>query len=97
MNDFGRIVACGMISRYNDAEPVPGPAHMTNIVTRRLRMQGFIVIDYLARFAEAAMQLAVWAGEGKLKNRVHVVDGLPRPRRRRSTCSSPARTSASSW
>ena len=76
MNDFGRIVACGMISRYNDAEPAPGPAHITNIVTRRLRMQGFIVIDYLARFAEAAMQLAVWAAEGKLKNRVHVVDGF---------------------
>jgi NADPH-dependent curcumin reductase CurA len=76
MNDFGRIVACGMISRYNDAEPVPGPIHMTNIVTRRLRMQGFIVIDYLARFAEAALQLAVWSSEGKLKNRVHVVDGF---------------------
>jgi NADPH-dependent curcumin reductase len=76
MNDFGRIVACGMISRYNDAEYAPGPPHITNIVTRRLRMQGFIVIDYLARFAEAAIQLAVWAGEGKLKNRVHVVDGF---------------------
>ena len=76
MNDFGRIVACGMISRYNDAEYAPGPAHITNIVTRRLRMQGFIVIDYLARFAEAAIQLAVWAGEGKLKNRVHVVEGF---------------------
>lgn len=76
MNDFGRIVACGMISCYNDAEPAPGPRHMTNIVTRRLRMQGFIVIDYLGRFMEAAMQLAAWAAEGKLKNRVHVVDGF---------------------
>jgi NADPH-dependent curcumin reductase CurA len=76
MNDFGRIVACGMISRYNDAEPGPGPRNITNIVTRRLLMQGFIVIDYLGRFAEAAMQLAVWAAEGKLKNRVQVVDGF---------------------
>jgi NADPH-dependent curcumin reductase len=76
MNDFGRIVACGMISRYNDATPSPGPSHITNIVTRRLRMQGFIVIDYLARFMEAAMQLGAWAAEGKLKNRVHVVDGF---------------------
>jgi len=76
MNDFGRIVACGMISRYNDSELSPGPEHMTNIVTRRLRMQGFIVIDFLARFSEAAMQLGVWAAEGRLTNRVHVVDGL---------------------
>ena len=65
-----------MISRYNDAEPAPGPRHITNIVTRRLRMQGFIVIDYLGRFMEAAMQLGVWAAEGKLQNRVHVVDGF---------------------
>ncbi len=76
MNDFGRIVACGMISRYNDAEPGPGPRNITNIVTRRLRMQGFIVIDFLPRFGEAAMQLAVWAAEGKLQNRVQVVDGF---------------------
>jgi NADPH-dependent curcumin reductase len=76
MNDFGRLVECGMISAYNDKEPVPGPKHMTNIVKRRLRMEGFIVIDYLARFAEAAIQLGTWAAEGKLKNRVHVVDGF---------------------
>jgi NADPH-dependent curcumin reductase CurA len=76
MNDFGRIVACGMISRYNHAEPQPGPRHISNVVSRRLRMQGFIVIDFLARFGEAAMQLAVWAAEGKLKNRVQVVDGF---------------------
>ena len=76
MNDFGRLVECGMISRYNDAELGPGPAHITNIVTRRLRMQGFIVIDYLGRFMEAAMQLATWAAEGKLRHRVHVVDGF---------------------
>ena len=78
MNDFGRLVECGMISQYNNAELAPGPRHMTNIVTRRLRMQGFIVIDYLARFVEAAMQLAVWSGEGKLQHRVQVVDGLLR-------------------
>ena len=62
MNDFGRLIECGMISRYNDAEPAPGPKHITNVVTRRLRMQGFIVIDYLARFAEAAIQLGDLGG-----------------------------------
>jgi len=76
MNDFGRIVACGMISRYNDAELAPGPRHIANVVTRRLRMQGFIVMDYLGRLMEAAMQLGAWAAEGKLQNRVHVVDGF---------------------
>ncbi len=76
MNDFGRIVACGMISGYNDAERPPGPRNIFRIVTRRLRMQGFIVIDFLPRFGEAAMQLAEWMGEGRIKSRVHVVEGF---------------------
>ncbi len=65
-----------MISGYNAAERPPGPRNIFRIVTKRLRMQGFIVIDYLPRFAEAALQLGVWAAEGKIKNRVHVVDGF---------------------
>ena len=76
MNDFGRIVACGMISGYTAAERPPGPRNIFRIVTKRLRMQGFIVIDFLPRFAEAALQLGVWAAEGKIQNRVHVVDGF---------------------
>ncbi len=76
MKDFGRIVACGMISGYNAAERPPGPRNIFRIVTKRLRMQGFIVIDFLPRFPEAALQLGVWAAEGKIKNRVHVVDGF---------------------
>jgi NADPH-dependent curcumin reductase CurA len=76
MKDFGRVVACGMISGYNDAVRPPGPRNIFRIVTKRLRMQGFIVIDFLPRFAEAALQLGVWAAEGKIKNRVHVVDGF---------------------
>jgi len=76
MKDFGRIVACGMISGYNSAERPPGPRNIFRIVTKRLRMQGFIVIDFLPRFPEAALQLGVWAAEGKIQNRVHVVDGF---------------------
>jgi len=76
MKDFGRIVACGMISGYTAAERPPGPRNIFRIVSKRLRMQGFIVIDYLPRFAEAAIQLGVWAAEGKIQNRVHVVDGF---------------------
>jgi NADPH-dependent curcumin reductase CurA len=76
MNDFGRIVACGMISGYNASEHPPGPRNIFRIVTKRLRMQGFIVIDFLPRFAEAALQLGVWTAEGKLTNRVHVVEGF---------------------
>ena len=76
MKDFGRIVACGMISGYCEAERPPGPRNIFRIVTKRLRMQGFIVIDFLPRFPEAALQLGVWAAEGKIHNRVHLVEGF---------------------
>jgi NADPH-dependent curcumin reductase CurA len=76
MNMFGRIVACGMISQYNDTEPPPGPRNLNRIVVQRLRMQGFIILDYLMRFQEAIDQLGTWAGEGKLQNRVEMVEGL---------------------
>jgi NADPH-dependent curcumin reductase CurA len=74
LNLGGRVVLCGMISGYNDGEPMRGP--YDRILMKRLRVQGFIVIDYVDRFAEGAMQLAQWMMEGKLKHRETIVDGL---------------------
>jgi NADPH-dependent curcumin reductase CurA len=48
-----RIVLCGAISRYNDATPAPGPANYANLIVSRGRMEGFIILDYAARFPEA--------------------------------------------
>jgi NADPH-dependent curcumin reductase CurA len=76
MNNFGRIVACGMISLANNTEPAPGPRNISNIVGRRLKMQGLILLDHLDRFDEAAAQLRTWIDEGRLQSRVHLVDGL---------------------
>ena len=71
-----RVVLCGAISSYNETELPPGPRNYTNLIVRRARMEGFLVTDYAARFGEAIADLARWAGEGKLRDRVDVVDGL---------------------
>jgi NADPH-dependent curcumin reductase len=76
INLRARISVCGMISQYNAAEPVPGPYNLINILVRRAKMQGFIVIDYLPRAQEAIPELIKWYMEGKLKYRVDVVEGL---------------------
>ena len=76
MADFGRIVLCGQISAYNDTEPRPGPRNMMHLVTRRVRMQGFIVMDYLDRIDEAMADLGTWLGEGKLAWREDVQEGF---------------------
>jgi NADPH-dependent curcumin reductase CurA len=39
-------------------------------------MRGFLVFDYLNRAMEAIGELAAWAGEGKIKNQIDVVEGL---------------------
>ena len=71
-----RVVLCGGISAYNEASPPPGPRNLMNLVITRSRMEGFIVIDYLARFGEAAAQLAKWVTEGKLAHAEDVQHGL---------------------
>jgi NADPH-dependent curcumin reductase len=76
MNLHGRIPLCGLISGYNATEPPPGPKNFPNILLRRLRVEGFIVLDYVDRFMEAAMKLAQWMGTGKLTYRVDLVEGL---------------------
>ena len=76
INLGARIVLCGLISQYNASEPVPGPFNFRNILLKRARVQGFIILDYGARFLEAAEQMVPWLLSGKLKYRVDIVDGL---------------------
>jgi NADPH-dependent curcumin reductase CurA len=72
----GRIVLCGAIAAYNDAEPRPGPKNYTNLIIKRGRMEGFLVLDYWPRALEAVMQLWTWVREGKIVDRVDVQHGL---------------------
>lgn len=72
----GRVVACGSIARYNDAEPAPGPRNMFMIVTKRLRLQGFIISDHYDRFGEFVHQAEEWVRDERLRYRETVVDGI---------------------
>jgi NADPH-dependent curcumin reductase CurA len=76
LRPFGRVVACGAISRYNSAAPEPGPRNLAFIVSKRLRIQGFIVTDHLARFGEFISEVAPLV--------VGREDAVPRDRGRRA-------------
>jgi NADPH-dependent curcumin reductase CurA len=71
-----RIVLCGAISAYTDySKHVPIRNHI-NLITRRGTMQGLIILDYAARYAEAHAELSRLEADGAIKTREHVVDGL---------------------
>src|SRR5262245_40930187 len=58
LRQHGRIAACGSISRYNDTAPSPGPRNMHMIVTKRLRIEGFIILDHNDRYADFARDVS---------------------------------------
>jgi NADPH-dependent curcumin reductase CurA len=76
LRDHGRVIACGSIARYNDVRPEPGPRNLSLIVTKRLRVQGFIIIDHYARFPEFLAEVAPWVLAGQLDCRETIVDGI---------------------
>ncbi|MDX1581061.1 MAG: NADP-dependent oxidoreductase [Alphaproteobacteria bacterium] len=70
----GRIAICGGISGYTKL--IPGPANYMQLVLKRCRMEGFIVVDYVHRFKEGRARLKKWMDEGALKQAVDVADGF---------------------
>jgi NADPH-dependent curcumin reductase CurA len=70
-----RIAICGAVSQYNEST-MRGPSNYMALLVRRARMEGFVVFDYAARYAEAAREMGGWMAEGKLKGAEHVVDGI---------------------
>jgi NADPH-dependent curcumin reductase CurA len=45
------------------------------IIAMRIKLQGFIVFDYVKRYAEARMELAQWLSEGKIKRKETIIKG----------------------
>jgi NADPH-dependent curcumin reductase len=70
-----RIVLCGRISQVAAAQPY-GIRNSGQLLTRRARMQGFQVFRYHDRYEEARAWLAARHREGRLHQRLHILDGL---------------------
>ena len=72
----GRIVACGSISRYNATEAQPGPRNLFQVVTKRLRMQGFIIFDHNDRYPAFLAEVAPRLADGSFRYRETIVEGI---------------------
>jgi NADPH-dependent curcumin reductase CurA len=76
MNNHGRIACCGAVSQY-DAPAAHGPRGVPGlIVTKRLNMRGFVVMDFEDQNPKALADLSGWVASGQLKVREDIVDGF---------------------
>ncbi len=73
LNIGARIVICGTIAE--DAEK-PGPRPNRQLLVKRARMQGFLVLDHFDRLEESVGRLGKWYRDGRLRYREDITDGL---------------------
>ena len=80
LNNMARVPVCGLIAHYNQTELPSGPDRMallqSMILRRSIRMQGFIVGNYLQRAPAFIGDMTDWLAAGKIKYREDVVEGL---------------------
>ena len=71
----GRVVICGQISQYNLEKPETGPRFLWHMITKRARIEGFLVSEFADQHAEALVEMSEWVQQGKLKYRETIEDG----------------------
>ncbi|THD50911.1 NADP-dependent oxidoreductase [Phenylobacterium sp.] len=77
MKNFGRIACCGAVSQYDGAAPPHGPRGIPGlIVTKRLSLRGFVVMDFDDQREAALKDLQGWVADGRLKVQEDIIDGL---------------------
>ena len=74
MNPRGRLALCGAISGYGVAPY--GPNNLFEIVTKELRVEGFMTHLRHARYEEAREQLSAWMRQGLLVSPEHRLQGI---------------------
>lgn len=75
MNNFGRVVVCGMIAEYNSLSSSTGPSWLP-ILTKRLTVRGFLMRDHVHLHDDFVRDVSGWIAEGRIKPREDIVDGF---------------------
>ena len=76
LNKFARVSVCGAISAYNLSSPPLSPNWDWIIITREVRIEGFLVFRWIPRWGEAFAHMNQWMNEGKVKVDEMTMKGL---------------------
>ena len=76
LRTYARIAVCGMIARYNDEKPTPGPSNIANILLKRARMEGFIVFEHWDHYETFLEEVGPLVEQGEIDYRETVEQGL---------------------
>ncbi len=76
MNTYGRLVMCGMISQYNATRPPVGPTNLGHMISKQLKMEGFIVARFSNKMAQFQTDMGKWIAEGRIKWKETVLEGI---------------------
>ena len=76
MNNKGRIVCCGAVSQYDTDRPLSPRGLPGLLVVKRLRMEGFVVMDFADQDDKCTAQISGWLQDGSLQNPEDIVQGL---------------------
>ena len=71
-----RVILCGLICEYNCAEGKIGARNIWQLIVKQATMHGFLIMDYVPRFAEGGAQIARWIGEGRMRIDEDIVEGI---------------------
>lgn len=75
LSAHARVVLCGAIAAYDGTKDA-AISNYLNLVLKRASITGFLITDYVNRFADGIIALAHWVGEGKMHYEVDVQQGL---------------------
>lgn len=81
LNVHARVPFCGLVSGYNDAQPLAGPDRLPlvarTLIEKRIRMQGFMISDHYGPAYKAFQdQMSAWTSSGQVKHREDITEGL---------------------
>ncbi len=76
LNKRARVVICGAISQYNSTTNVEGPSNYLSLLVSRSRMEGFVILDYVSQFGQAAVEIGGWIANGEIKSKEQIVEGI---------------------